>query len=868
MAQPSPLQPSANGVSSTSPDPPSDNSHQSIPSKRKRDDDGDEASAQHPETTAAFDDWAGKNSEELLKYFHQVLISLDNDKAILTRVLPESKIDQEPQVKRQKSAELSTRSTISDKFVAKSYKTIDDVAADVALAVDEALKDVDAQGNPKEAVRMREFKRKALKFAAQEKAYPQIKAESQPELEKAFKEGSSVLSIVGFAPQERRLFSSLPISEDVDFSDVALPAGVSIATVARSNQQVATRTLGELFGSHRALPPLNPPKQPKTQAKGTTIDFYHPEPTNARTNCYFNTKLSSGYYLDYSNAIPSSQTVPKQRERAESLAGKKPSMSELETSEVESLFRGAFSSFAPCKDDSAAIVPSSVAGRIWWQRSGQQLFERMLDIEFYGDKQSMEPDAGSSTDEIDEAAIQDAIDHWDETAIDPSLDDVLGTRSKADKDTDDILTEVSDLIETLSSYQRIRNLTLPNSQNRQSSDPVTGDMLATAAPEPSEEEVATYEMLKSQLTLIIKTLPPFAVAKLNGDQLDDLLISTKIQVRTDDYQGTMEEDEAGVQARLRAQQQQQQQQQHQQQQVAQGARQPPQPQRTSSAGGQFPNQYPAAAQYGTPGRTPQPQQYYRPGSQPGFQPQRNATPQQPRPPQPNQYTRSNGYAGNQYATQLAKAQTPYGHQNMPQYANQQRQQFAQAPQPQPGTPNAAGYHQYQPPPQQGVSPTANYPGYTNGAPQQLPQVQLQRHMSPPDQQQRQIYSQSPNMQTQQRYTTPTPQPGTPAQGGRYAAGANQSGYSQSPGLTGYHTVISEAQQQRILEQAKARVAAGGQPGGYSNVALAAARASIANQQKPQTPTGQRSSTPVLPPHRVTPVPVPPIPGTTSQPSPQ
>ncbi|PMB67836.1 hypothetical protein BM221_006007 [Beauveria bassiana] len=790
MAQPSPLQPSANGVSSTSPDPPSDNSHQSIPSKRKRDDDGDEASAQHPETTAAFDDWAGKNSEELLKYFHQVLISLDNDKAILTRVLPESKIDQEPQVKRQKSAELSTRSTISDKFVAKSYKTIDDVAADVALAVDEALKDVDAQGNPKEAVRMREFKRKALKFAAQEKAYPQIKAESQPELEKAFKEGSSVLSIVGFAPQERRLFSSLPISEDVDFSDVALPAGVSIATVARSNQQVATRTLGELFGSHRALPPLNPPKQPKTQAKGTTIDFYHPEPTNARTNCYFNTKLSSGYYLDYSNAIPSSQTVPKQRERAESLAGKKPSMSELETSEVESLFRGAFSSFAPCKDDSAAIVPSSVAGRIWWQRSGQQLFERMLDIEFYGDKQSMEPDAGSSTDEIDEAAIQDAIDHWDETAIDPSLDDVLGTRSKADKDTDDILTEVSDLIETLSSYQRIRNLTLPNSQNRQSSDPVTGDMLATAAPEPSEEEVATYEMLKSQLTLIIKTLPPFAVAKLNGDQLDDLLISTKIQ------------------------------------------------------------------------------QYYRPGSQPGFQPQRNATPQQPRPPQPNQYTRSNGYAGNQYATQLAKAQTPYGHQNMPQYANQQRQQFAQAPQPQPGTPNAAGYHQYQPPPQQGVSPTANYPGYTNGAPQQLPQVQLQRHMSPPDQQQRQIYSQSPNMQTQQRYTTPTPQPGTPAQGGRYAAGANQSGYSQSPGLTGYHTVISEAQQQRILEQAKARVAAGGQPGGYSNVALAAARASIANQQKPQTPTGQRSSTPVLPPHRVTPVPVPPIPGTTSQPSPQ
>ncbi|ATY66779.1 hypothetical protein A9K55_000998 [Cordyceps militaris] len=860
MAQPSPVPPApANGASSASPDPPSDHSQLSVPGKRKRDDDGGEAPAQQQETTTASDNWEGKNSEELLKYYLQVLTRLDIDKAILTRVLPEIQTDEEPQIKRQKSSEPSTRSTISDKFAAKSYQTIDDVAVDVAVAVNEALKDVDPSENPKEAVRLREFKRKALKYAAQERAYPQVKAEPQADPETAFQEGSSVLSIVGFAPQERRLFSSLPASKDIDLADMALPPGVSITTITRSNQQVPTRTLGELFGSQRPLPPLNPPKQPKSQAKGTAIDFYHPEPTNARTNCYFNTKLSSGYYLDYSNAIPSYQAVPKQRERAESLAGKKPSMSELEMSEVESLFRGAFSTFAPCKDDSAAVVPSSVAGRIWWQRSGQQIFERMLDADYYGDKQNKEATSISAADEIDEAAIQDAIDHWDETAVDPSLDEVMGTQSKADEDADDILGEVSDLIETLASYQRIRNLTLPNSQNRQSTDPVTGDMLATSGPEPSEDEVLTYEVLKSQLALIIKTLPPFAVAKLNGDQLDDLLISTKVQVRTDDYHGTMEEDEAGVQARLRAQQHQQQQQQ--QQQVVQSARQPPQ--RTPSTGGQYATQYAAAAQYGTPGRTPQPQQYYRPGSQHGFLPQRNATPQQPRPTQPNQYTRPNGYAANQYATQLAKAQTPYGHQNMPQYANQQRQQFAQTPQVQSGLPNTATYQQYQPPQQQGVVPQANYPGYTNGTPQQ-------HGPHPQAQQQRQMYSQSPNMQTQQRFATPTPQPGPAGQGAvRYAPVANQpAGYSQSPGLTGYHTVISEAQQQRILEQAKARVAAGGQPGGFSNAALTAARASIANQSKPQTPTGQRASTPVLPPHKVTPVPVPPIPGTAAQAPPQ
>ncbi|KAJ6784792.1 hypothetical protein PWT90_08262 [Aphanocladium album] len=867
MAQPSPVPPPANGiVASASPDA-SDNSQLSIPGKRKRDEDGDEVLDDQPQEAAApSDHWAGKNSEELLKYYQQVLTGLDTDKAILTRVLPEAQTDEEPQVKRQKSSEPPTRSTIGDKFAAKSYGTLDDVAADVVAVVDAALKEVNTEENPKEAVRLREFKRKALKYAAQEKAYPHIKPESPEDQEKAFQDGSSVLSIVGFAPQERRLFSSLPASEDVDFTDVALPPGVSIATVTKSSQQVPTRTLGEVFGAHRALPPLNPPKQPKTQAKGTTIDFYHPEPTNARTNCYFNTKLSSGYYLDYSNAIPSSQAVPKQRERAESLAGKRPSISELELSEVESLFRGAFSAFAPCKDDSAAVVPSSVAGRIWWQRSGQQLFERMIDAEYYGDKQNKEPTSKSTLEELDLAAVQDAIEHWDETAVDPSLEDAMGTRSKADKEADDILEEVTDLIETLASYQRIRNLTLPNSQNRQSSDPVNADMLASPAPEPSEDEVATYEMLKSQLALIIKTLPPYAVAKLNGDQLDDLLISTKIQVHTDDYNGMMEEDEAGVQARLRAQQQQQQHQQ-QQQQAVQNTRQPPQ--RTPSVGGQYPPQYPANAQYGTPGRTPQPQQYYRPGSQSGFQPQRSGTPQQTRPPQPNQYTRPNGYGANQYATQLAKAQTPYGHQNM-QFANQQRQQFSQVPPPQPGTPNAAAYHQYQQQ-QQGVASPANYAAYTNGTPQphgQHPQAQQQRHMSPPGQQQRQMYSQSPNMQTQQRFATPTPQPGTPGQpGARYAAGMNQAGYSQSPGLTGYHTVISEAQQQRILEQAKARVAAG-QPGGYSSAALAAARASMANQQKPQTPTGQRASTPVLPPHKVTPVPVPPIPGTTPQPPPQ
>jgi hypothetical protein len=508
---------------------------------------------------------------------------------------------------------------------------------------------------------------------------------------------------------------------------------------------------------------------------------------------------------------------------------------------------------------------------MWWQRSGHRHFQNMIEVEYYGGADNEEKDDKENALDIDEKAIQEALDSWDESVVDPSLEEALGTkRADEEKEVDEILEEVSDMIETLSSYQRIRNLNLPNSQNRSSSDPVTGDMLATPGPTPSEGEQATYQVLKAQLALIIKTLPPYAVAKLNGDQLEDLLISTKVQVQTDQYKGVMEEDEAGVQARMRAQQQ-----------AAQANARPP-PQRTPSISGVSYGHHTPQNQYGTPQRTPSmsQQQYYRPGPTPSFQTQPRPMPAQPRPPQPNQYSRPNGYPA-QYATQVAKAQTPYGHQNMPQYASQQRPSFGQLPA-QPGTPTARFPFQPSFPQQQAATPTPNFGAYTNG--QAIPQ----RTMSPVVN--RQAYSSSPNMQQPPRYGTPNQAVGN--QINRYPSNPPQQGTpAQNPGLTGYHTVIPEAQQQRILDQAKARVAAQersamftdkiAQPGtpGYAGGMgqagvmdanrLAAARASIAAQQKPPTPNSQRSmnGTPgPPPPHKVTPVPVPPIPGMQHKPS--
>jgi hypothetical protein len=798
--------------------------------------------------------------------------------------LQDRESEDEPDAKRQKSTEPPPSSSISDKFEAGAYARLEQVADDIIAVVKSALAQLNAQPHEKaeaniatdrQIEQISSFRNKALELFHRERAYPLASSDKSDD-QVSTDNGKMLLSIVGHAPQERRLFSSLPLSDDGSWAENNLPVGVSVSRVVATTPQERTQTLGELFASPRSLPPLQPPKQPKTQAKGNVLDFYQPDLTDTSTmrgHTYFTTKLSAGHFLDYSNATPSSQTVTKKHERAQSLAGKKPSSSELEISEMETLFRGAFSSFAPCKDDSSAIVPSNVAGRMWWQRAGQRSFQNMIEVEYYGDADRLNT-FGKTMEaaDIDEAAIQEAIDSWDDNSVDPSLEDAMGSKreTQEEKEAEEILDEVSDLIETLASYQRIRNLTLPNSQNRQSSDPVNGDMLANAGPQPSEEEIATYQVLKAQLALIIKTLPPFAVAKLNGDQLDDLLISTKVQVQTDQYMGVMEEDEAGMQARLRAQQQ-----------AAQVNVRPPS-QRTPSVSAPYNNFYQGANQYSTPSRTPShPQQYYRPGVTPNYQQPRNAPqppPSQPRP-QPNQYTRPNGYS-NQYATQLAKAQTPYGHQNMPQFASQQRPQYGQMPQ-QPATTPRFQYQQGFP--QQPATPTpANYSPYTNGS--GMPPRNMSPKVPP-----RQTYSQSPNMQQPQRYGTPNQPPG---QMNRHPSTSSQGGQqTQSPGLTGYHTVIPEAQQQRIVDQAKARFAAQersamfgdkiSQPmvsglagiglGGTMDVnRLAAARASLANQPKPQTPTGQRPSMNGTPgpnhvPLKVTPVPVPVIPGSQQQP---
>lgn len=730
-----------------------------------------------------------------------------------------------------------------------AYETLDDLVSDVVQAVNAQVKELENQDSRDENTISKtvDFKAKALELYRRELAYPNVPrpASGRPSQGGVASPapGSLVLTTVGAAPTIRPLFTSLQHAPTPDGAikpvpQRVLPAGVTATKILPEAPLLGEKTgrsltLGELFPSPRNLPPLQPPKAPKTTTKGNVLSFYHPglaDKSKYRTGTYFSQTISAGQWLDYSNATPTVHPKSKQRERAQSLAGRKPSTIELEMSEMEALFRGAFSSFAPCKDDSAAIVPSGQVSRIWWQRVGRRSFAKMVEAEAPEDESEDGPARDSAVDlEFDEEAVKEAIENWDGSAIDPSLEHALGSKkSDHEKEIDDLLEEVSDMIETLASYQRNRNLTLPTSQDRYSADPVNGDMLRNGnlSHQPSEEEMMTYQALKAQLSLIIQTLPPYAVARLNSDKLAELAVSTKIEIRSDEYRGVMEEDEPARLARL----------------AAQAASNQRQSHRTPSVSGSaYANQYqaqftPSARPVGnaqhfpqTPVRPQPPNVYPRapstvPIPQPHHQVQQRAPPTQFRP--------------QMYAPQLAKAQGPYGHTNMPQQyvpsptqrmPQHQNYNLAQA-----GTPNhrfpqgypAAGYPQHQQiHPQGQPSPLPQHSPHH--PPMQQPPFspypnggQMPRTMSP-QVPQAHAYSQSPTPPQQHQqiarpqppYGSPAPQPGMPPrqqhqqQQQQYGPGSPAMVPNRAAppsNLTGFATVMPEVQQRQVMEQARAR----------------------------------------------------------------
>ena len=403
------------------------------------------------------------------------------------------------------------------------------------------------------------------------------KSEADGSTTNAIKNSGTVLTLYGGERSAKQLFSSLARSNarNMGLGEVALPNGITTTTVlpvhSLEEGERNPPTMGSMFAPPPNIRPLNPPQQASkhTTTRSSSVNWYNPAEasTTAKEDSVHTTfnkqTLSTGQWLTY-NVVPSPEqlTSPgsKRRHRDRALStGEPQSAINEETSAAhaqakeEALFRSVYSSFAPPHDDFGAVVTADEKNRIWWTKYGEPQHQNLLDSrhnKIYPRDDQDETDV-SSVPEIDEKLVEEAISNWEPQ--DDMMDTAQGNNaSRKTKEMDDFIQEISELLEILDSHQRIRNLSQPmNSRALQGQK----EQLASIPGDPTTPSVAefdVYENLKSQLVEVIATLPPYILAKLDGDKLGALRFSPRIKIPGKDQKGTLEEDELSLKAKSAA----------------------------------------------------------------------------------------------------------------------------------------------------------------------------------------------------------------------------------------------------------------------------------------------------------------------------
>lgn len=676
----------------------------------------------------------------------------------------------------------------------------------------------------------------------------------------ALQNGKPVLTVYANAPGPRQLFSSFqrPISVSGKAQSTERNAAVEVIASLRESglpnfisttkipslpvdddtKSKKASTFGALFAPPASLPKLQPPKpSKKLTTTGNTITFVPlDQPArSARRNSYnyCAARLSVGQWLGYGGVDSPSEPISpqakrKQRDRTLSTgeaflaptAGKKEAQQQAEE---DALFRKVYGSFAPNHDDAGAIVPEETRNEIWWNKVSDRFAQASLAI----DPALLELGVENVTDpEKEEAAIKEAVESFDPVAL--GLDK-LEEEAKEAKEVEEMLGEVSNLLSTLSSYQRIRNSSLATSSRTTvgQNNPLTDLMGSPSTPSTAEMEV--YKTLKMQLALLVNSLPPYAVARLNGDQLEELNIRTSIVIESDNPRGVMTEDEGARTLKQQAY-------------AATAAPVAPNLHRAGSSG-TYGSYNATPSQYAAHNRTPVAPASARPAAPAFYSPQAQARPAAvpyqrsgggvqtfsggyptttPRPaytpqayaqsaPRPANYNSSNslqniynitGQKTNYTQPQQTQQQQ---HQSTP---TTQRQGYAHTPapsstyqaRPQPVAQMYNNYATSQPPqartasplttsasvtPSQYNQPRATYQPPTSGPPQQnasyyrppVSQGAGQPYAAQQYAQQQQQHQQrlAVSMGTPARQASGTPQPGTPVQNGGYAVPGQANG---------------------------------------------------------------------------------------------
>ncbi|KAJ8063769.1 hypothetical protein OCU04_007630 [Sclerotinia nivalis] len=876
-----------------------------LSAKRKRDDNIDQPALingiSNESKIAITEEPVTIDTQELVQDLIDVLKSHDPSPSILTRPLPEPTPSVEPQAKRQKSDGPTDSPTILSRASANRYLTIDEVLKDIDTAASDIIERLQLSnganrnqyipvpaGQSELSVKILAFKKKAHELVRREKANTglQAKANSNQVINSSSylvnrnfgsnanapvtatsEDSKVVLTLYGNAPQPKQLFSSLQIPMNFDGESISqplreagLPNGITTTKIVPMqptslvDDKKRPQTLGELFPTPPNIHPLKPPKLSKSSLPTSIEGWHQPLVADPRSNIYSKQPVTTGQWLDYSNT----SSLSPERKRIRVASSNEDVEAELDSNEVDAakldaLFRSAYSGFAPTKDDSKAIAPENVLNKIWWQRVGEKRWGDIVGkAEGLGDGYPTEPSTDSlAFNDAEMEELEQAVKESPNASIDPNL---MSTEPKVEKtaeekDVEEVLQEISELLETLNSYQRNRHMS--NATGRPAGVFGASETTFMGTPsKPGDSEVSTYEILKSQLALMVAMLPPYAVAKLNSDQLAELSISTKIEVPLTDQKGVMEEDEMAARAKV----------------AAMSAASNTRPttssslHRSSSSAALYGNQYsssrpapaPTGQHYATaqtpirpppsnlqrpPATAPVPTSYtQRTPSAPSYRPAAY-----PGPAYPHQF-RTPGPAAPQYA-QANGQQQQYQH-NTPaaSYTRPPTQPYQNIPQ---STPQAVRYPS-QPPyaaQQQPIQNGAAYPqAYGNGA-------HVGRQSSP----QKPVYNQANHLsqpQVRPPYSTPAP-PILPPNATRHMQGPLaqppvMNGSSQSPqpqpqqslppqphhqnSYNNMSTFLTSGEQQTIIDRQRAQIV---QQQGTQHQARNAAQAGALGSPQPQ-----------------------------------
>lgn len=380
----------------------------------------------------------------------------------------------------------------------------------------------------------------------------------------------TVLTLFGNAPNPRQLFSSMQRPEEtrdpkikleLPVEEIGLPNGLTATQIMPTEAANAKSgpTFEEAFPAPYSLPSIHPPKGHKRSAvRDTTLNWEFKDhiSRSSKRGGYTTQSLTTADWLGYGGVDPANgfyahQEKRKQRDRALSGSESLPTVektkaqaeAELQKQE-EALFRRAFSSFAPSTDNAKSLVPAQTKAMMWYNKVGDRRFN-----EVFGGDPALASD-NSPEFALDPALVDSGAKDEDFSKVVEQLDSLpheVFSQAEPDRTSpEEVLRQISELLETLASHQRIRNAVIPSTTSASRTPISPAPTLASKIGKPdapAEDEINTYNKLRHEIAYLVMKLPPYAVAKLDGDQLSDLGVSKLLPFEARDYQGVMEEDE-------------------------------------------------------------------------------------------------------------------------------------------------------------------------------------------------------------------------------------------------------------------------------------------------------------------------------------